>query len=69
MFSLQVPCKIIHISHGSELTSHLEEIAKHFIEFGSPIMMGRFQINRECSVNYLIYLSGPSKPVGIGIHM
>ena len=70
MFLLQVPCKIIHISCGSDLTSHLEEIAKHFIEFGSPIMMGRFQINSVnyliyLSVKYLKYLSGSSKPVGI----
>ena len=61
MFPLQVPCKIIHISRGSDLTSHLEEIAKHFVEFGSPIMMGRLLSN---SVNYL-YLSQSCKPVGI----
>ncbi|XP_052239547.1 ufm1-specific protease 1-like [Dreissena polymorpha] len=35
-----VPCKIIHINSGSELPQYLNEIAEHFKQFGSPIMMG-----------------------------
>ncbi|WAR07085.1 UFSP2-like protein [Mya arenaria] len=35
-----VPCKIIHISSGSELPNHLDEIIEHINTYGSPIMMG-----------------------------
>ncbi|KAG7199557.1 hypothetical protein KM043_014168 [Ampulex compressa] len=38
--------KIIHIPSGKALTKHLDVIKAHFVEFGSPIMMGG---DRDCS--------------------
>ncbi|CAF0745280.1 unnamed protein product [Adineta steineri] len=35
-----VDCKILHISNGDDILNNLNIIAKHFREFGSPIMMG-----------------------------
>lgn len=35
-----VPCKIIHINSGSELTNHLKTLCDHFKNKGSPVMMG-----------------------------
>ncbi|XP_050394541.1 ufm1-specific protease 1 [Patella vulgata] len=36
----QVPCKILHINHGSELNNYLNELFNHFKDKGSPVMMG-----------------------------
>ena len=41
---LQVPCKIVHVSRGSDLMTHLVDIKKHFVEFGSPAMMGMYSL-------------------------
>lgn len=36
----ETPCKIIHVSSGSNLKDHIPDLVKHFKEFGSPVMMG-----------------------------
>ncbi|XP_045196656.2 ufm1-specific protease 1-like [Mercenaria mercenaria] len=35
-----VPCKIIHVNSGADLPDHVEELVKHFQEYGAPVMMG-----------------------------
>jgi len=45
---LQVPCKIIHIKSGKSLIDHLSELQKHFLEKGSPIMMGKYNGKSLC---------------------
>ncbi|XP_077984878.1 ufm1-specific protease 2-like isoform X2 [Glandiceps talaboti] len=35
-----VPCKIIHIKSGDEISSKIPELLQHFQSIGAPIMMG-----------------------------
>ncbi|XP_060555107.1 ufm1-specific protease 1-like [Ruditapes philippinarum] len=35
-----VPCKIIHVNSGAVLPNHIEDLVKHFQEYGAPVMMG-----------------------------
>lgn len=41
VFSLQIPCKIIHIQSGHEVGSKFQELMSHFEKFGSPVMIGK----------------------------
>ena len=35
-----VPCKILHMQSGSDLSHHIGTLSEHFKKRGSPIMMG-----------------------------
>ncbi|CAH0764304.1 unnamed protein product [Diatraea saccharalis] len=35
-----VPCKIIHVNKGDELSYIVDTLMDHFKKFGSPVMMG-----------------------------
>ncbi|XP_064595334.1 ufm1-specific protease 1-like [Liolophura sinensis] len=35
-----VPSKILHITSGDDLASHISTLVKHFDQMGSPVMMG-----------------------------
>lgn len=45
--------KIIHVSSGKELINQVDNIKKHFKQFGSPIMMGG---DRDCSSKCIVGL-------------
>lgn len=45
------PCKIIHVWNGTELKTQTDTIKNHFIEFGSPIMMGG---DKDCSSKCIV---------------
>ncbi|KAH0952962.1 hypothetical protein HN011_010821 [Eciton burchellii] len=52
--------KIIHVSSGKELISHVDSIKKHFEQFASPIMMGG---DRDCSSKCIVGLHIADKDV------
>ncbi|XP_051955156.1 ufm1-specific protease 1-like [Xyrauchen texanus] len=35
-----VPCRIVHVRCGKELEQAVEDLHKHFLMYGSPVMMG-----------------------------
>lgn len=35
-----IPCKIIHVNKGDQLSTIVAPLVHHFDKFGSPIMMG-----------------------------
>ncbi|PVD27922.1 hypothetical protein C0Q70_10497 [Pomacea canaliculata] len=39
-YFFKVPCRILHVSKGSELKQHLSALKNHFKNLGSPVMMG-----------------------------
>ncbi|KAL0113054.1 hypothetical protein PUN28_012345 [Cardiocondyla obscurior] len=51
--------KIIHISSGKDLINHVDNIKRHFEQFGSPIMMGG---DRDCSSKCIVglHIGNPS---------
>ncbi|XP_014474432.1 PREDICTED: ufm1-specific protease 1 [Dinoponera quadriceps] len=52
--------KIIHVSSGRQLIDQVDNIKKHFEQFGSPIMMGG---DKDCSSKCIVGLHAGSKGV------
>ena len=50
VISSQVPCKIIHVTKGSQLEQHVPELVAHFQSWGSPVMMGELAAMCICEV-------------------
>lgn len=42
---LQVQSKILNVSSGADLSSKGRELAQHFTAQGTPIMIGKYQID------------------------
>ncbi|XP_043285214.1 ufm1-specific protease 1 [Venturia canescens] len=47
----EVQSKIIHVSSGKDLSSHVPSLKLHFEKFGSPVMMGG---DKDCSSKGLV---------------
>lgn len=52
--------KIIHVSSGKQLVNQIDNIKKHFEQFGSPIMMGG---DKDCSSKCIVGLHVGNKDV------
>ncbi|GBM51009.1 Ufm1-specific protease 1 [Araneus ventricosus] len=47
----KIPCRILHCRNIEELQKHASDINDHFIQYGSPVMMGG---DRDCSSKGLL---------------
>ncbi|XP_046604368.1 ufm1-specific protease 1 isoform X1 [Neodiprion virginianus] len=57
-----VPSKIIHVPSGKDLKKYSDAIKQHFIEFGSPIMMGG---DRDCSSKGIMGIHYSAKEISL----
>ncbi|GFT05161.1 ufm1-specific protease 1 [Trichonephila clavipes] len=53
-FPPKIQCKIIHCRNIQELHKHVNDIIQHFMDFGSPIMMGS---DKDCSSKGILGIS------------
>ena len=42
---MQVPCKIVHVSSGTEVVNYVKTLVEHFDTIGSPVMIGIMTMN------------------------
>ncbi|GIY38372.1 ufm1-specific protease 1 [Caerostris extrusa] len=50
----EIECRILHCRNISELQKHFSDIKDHFVQYGSPVMMGG---DRDCSSKGILGIS------------
>ncbi|GIY40132.1 ufm1-specific protease 1 [Caerostris darwini] len=53
-FFYKIECRILHCRNISELQKHYSDIKDHFVQYGSPVMMGG---DRDCSSKGILGIS------------